>query len=144
MRRRITFVSHPYLPGSKQVSIFGLAHYLQRKRLRDTLLEEYPNLLQQKSDYGLVDLLREHVIDLELIKGSKDTPPVNSGPEIAEAGNAICLEQVSTDPTRDQAQAQEENCNQDSEGSTLLQSHDRDGDDSALLQRQDSSRSRSS
>ena len=145
------FVSHAHLPGSKQVSIFGIAHHFQRKPLRDGLLEEYPNLLQRNSDYGLVDLLREYVVDLEIIKG--EDRPIDLELGIAARGQDLDYNHYSEGTTFLQHQdkeyvvnleiikgkdrppvdsglemavrGQDLGCNHNSEGTALLQHQDR-------------------
>lgn len=63
--------------GSKPLSIFGIAHKFQAKKMRNECLHKYPQILEENrapEQRGLLALLREHLIDLDFMNDENDNP----------------------------------------------------------------------
>lgn len=62
-------------PGSKPLSIFGIAHQFQAETMKKEAMRLYPNIVEENRSLeqrGLLSLLRDHLIDLSFLDDKKD------------------------------------------------------------------------
>jgi hypothetical protein len=72
------------LPGTKPLSVFGTIHGTQKKKMRKSFEEHYPRLRSDlalpRESRGLLTVLYDHFVDLDVIAGDDDSGS-NSSPE---------------------------------------------------------------
>ncbi|KAF9531791.1 hypothetical protein CPB83DRAFT_833442 [Crepidotus variabilis] len=76
----------------KPLSVYGLAHWLQKPALREACVAEYPRIQQDTKtspeDRGLVSFMNDHLLDMDLSDPSKESKS-SSPDDIETLSNAI-------------------------------------------------------
>lgn len=73
-------VTHWLVLGVKPISLFGVVHSLQRKKMRDAFTRDYPQIYQDisgmETERGFLALVHDHVIDLGFLVEANRAPSV--------------------------------------------------------------------
>ena len=70
MQLRKNGIKNIYLTSRQPISVFGLAHLLERNKITEACVVEHPRIQEEitlpKHESALAALLRDHLLDLDL------------------------------------------------------------------------------